>query len=249
MSSITISRTDRIATVELNRPDKRNALSPTLIADLHQALDDIEGDEQIAVMILGGHGKSFCAGMDLRGVLEDAAAMGGMLRELARATWRIRMLPIPTIARVQGAAIGGGCGLAAVTDLAITHPEARLGYPEVTLGVCPAVVAPWLIRRIGAGPARSLLLQGGTHSGEEARSLGLVDRLVSHEELEEAASSMANRLTEGGPEAIAVTKQWLNELDGSCTLDTLLRGAELSAKVIAGEEAQARLQPRFGQDS
>jgi len=184
--------------------------------------------------------------MDLRGVLDDADAMGGMLRGLARATGRIRALTVPTIARVHGAAIGGGCGLAAVTDLAVTHPDATLGYPEVTLGVCPAVVTPWLIRKIGAGPARAMLLQGGTITGEAAHARGLVDRLYAADELASGTAAMATKLAAGGAEAIAVTKRWLNELDGSCNPAMLDRGADLSAAVIAGEEAQTRLRPLYG---
>lgn len=240
---------DGVATVELNRPEKRNALSPDLIDALHTVLDALEADSTIRVAIFGGRGKAFCAGMDLKGVLDDAEAMGGMLRGLALATGRIRRLPIPTIARVQGAAIGGGCGLAAVTDLAVTHAEATLGYPEVTLGVCPAVVAPWLIRKIGAGPARALLLQGGTLDGQAAWHRGLVDRIVPHEDLEHTVNDMAAALCAGGQHAIAVTKQWINELDGSLDEAMLLEGARRSADVIAGDEAQARLQPRFGQST
>jgi methylglutaconyl-CoA hydratase len=246
MPLLEITRESDVVTLELNRPEKRNALSPDLIAALHAALDDIESDATVRVVILGGLGKCFCAGMDLRGVLDDPAAMGAMLSELARATGRLRALPVPTIARVHGAAIGGGCGLAAVTDLAVTHPEAKLGYPEVTLGVCPAVVAPWLIRKIGAGPARAMLLQGGTHSGDAALAMGLVDRVVSRETLSQTTQDMAQKLSEGAPDAIAVTKQWLNELDGSIDSKMLERGAALSAQVIAGAEAQARLQPLYG---
>jgi len=240
------SRQDDVVTLELNRPDKRNALNPELIASLQDAITTVEQDNTIRVLILGGRGPAFCSGMDLQGVLDDPVAMGGMLQDLARTTLRIRALPIPTIARVHGAAIGGGCGLCAVTDLAISHPEAKLGYPEVTLGVCPAVVAPWLTRKIGAGPARALLLQGGQLSGTEAASKGLVDELVPEPELEMAVTLLAKKLAGGGPDAIAVTKQWLNELDGSIDAAMLDRGAALSAEVIAGEEAQARLRPFFG---
>ena len=246
MSLIETTRQQDVVTLKLNRPEKRNALSPDLIAAMHGALDVVELDASIRVVILGGLGKCFCAGMDLRGVLDDSAAMGEMLRELARATVRLRALPVPTIARVHGAAIGGGCGLAAVTDLAVTHPEAKLGYPEVTLGVCPAVVAPWLIRKIGSGPARAMLLQGGTHSGETALAMGLVDRVVPREDLDQVVQDMAGTLAKGGRDAIAVTKKWLNELDGSIDPEMLDRGAALSAEVIAGDEAQLRLQPLYG---
>jgi len=121
------TRIDDVVTLELNRPDKRNALSIELIADLNDAIGAIEHDETVRVVILGGLGKSFCSGMDLRGVLDDAQAMSGMLLGLSEAARRLRRLPVPVIARVQGAAIGGGCGLSVVADIALTHPEARLG--------------------------------------------------------------------------------------------------------------------------
>ncbi|MCH2149302.1 MAG: enoyl-CoA hydratase/isomerase family protein [Phycisphaerales bacterium] len=240
------TRIDDVVTLELNRPDKRNALSIELIADLNDAIGAIEHDETVRVVILGGLGKSFCSGMDLRGVLDDAQAMSGMLLGLSEAARRLRRLPVPVIARVQGAAIGGGCGLSVVADIALTHPEARLGYPEVSLGVCPAVVAPWLIKKIGAGRARSLLLTGGTMSGQQALQLGMVDQLHPQEELDEAALTLARELAAGGQQAIAVTKQWLNELDGSMDDDPSVTGAQLSAQVIAGSEAQERLRSILG---
>ena len=143
-----------IATLTLNRPEARNALSPELIEAMNAAVEALGRQAAgggVRVMILGGTGKSFCAGMDLKGVLSDPKKMAEMLRGLSRFSRAVRRLPIPTIARVQGAAVGGGCGLMVVTDFAITHPEAKVGYPEVDLGVCPAVVAPWLIKKIGAG--------------------------------------------------------------------------------------------------
>ena len=237
---------DDVVTLELNRPDKRNALSIELIADLNDAIGAIEHDETVRVVILGGLGKSFCSGMDLRGVLDDAQEMSGMLLGLSEAARRLRRLPVPVIARVQGAAIGGGCGLSVVADIALTHPEARLGYPEVSLGGCPAVVAPWLIKKIGAGRARSLLLTGGTMSGQQALQLGMVDQLHPQEELDEAALTLARELAAGGQQAIAVTKQWLNELDGSMDDDPSVTGAQLSAQVIAGSEAQERLRSILG---
>jgi enoyl-CoA hydratase/carnithine racemase len=239
------TRTNEVVTLELNRPDKRNALSIELIAALNDAIGEIEQDSTIRAVILGGRGKSFCAGMDLQGVLDDAEAMSGMLLGLSEASRRLRRLPVPVIARVQGAAIGGGCGLSVVADIALTHPEARLGYPEVSLGVCPAVVAPWLIKKIGAGRARSLLLTGGTMSGDQALNLGMVDQLHSQDRLEQAALDLAYEMAAGGQQAIAVTKQWLNELDGSMDDEPSLTGARLSAQVIAGSEAQERLRSIF----
>ncbi len=237
---------DEIATITLNRPEKRNALSLELIRALGAMVIEVRARRDVRVVILAGAGRSFCAGMDLRGVVEDAPAMGRMLHELAQVSVNLRQLPMPTIARVQGAAIGGGCGLMVVTDFALTHAEAKLGYPEVDLGVCPAVVAPWLIRKIGAGRARAMLLQGGTLSGEEGLRVGLADRLVQADELDSEAVRFAGMLARGGREALRVTKHWLNELDGSLERETAERAAALSAEVIAGPEAQARLREKFG---
>lgn len=242
---------NNIATLTLNRPEAHNALSVELIAAMNEALSGIERDAApdgaVRVMILAGEGKSFCAGMDLKGVMSDPKKMAGMLRDLSVFSRRVRRLPIPTIARVQGAAVGGGCGLMVVTDFAITHPEAKVGYPEVDLGVCPAVVAPWLIKKIGPGRARAMLLAGGTMSGQAGFDAGLASHLVPREQLASAAQELAEKLVKGGPNAMAVTKRWLNELDGSMEDTPFEKAAELSAQVIAGEEAQTRLRRIFGE--
>lgn len=238
---------DGIATLTLNRPEARNALSPELIDALNEVVGAVEADQSIRVMILAGEGKSFCAGMDLKGVLSDPKKMGEMLMKLSRIMRRIRRLPMPTIARVQGAAVGGGCGLMVMTDFAITHPDSKVGYPEVDLGVCPAVVAPWLVRKIGAGRARAMLLSGGTMSGQRGYDMGLATHLVERDQLEESATELAKKLARGGRNAMAVTKKWLNELDGSYEDVVFDRAAELSAEVIAGPEAQERLRKLLGQ--
>lgn len=230
-----------IHTIELARPEARNALSRELIAALGAAVDDVARDATARVLILGGEGKSFCAGMDLKAVADDPVAMGDMLRALSRTSRALRRLPLPTIARVQGAAIGGGCGLMVVCDFAITHADAKLGYPEVDLGICPAVVAPWLMKKIGAGAARAMLLAGGTMSGEEGFRRGLATHVVEESELHSAAQSLAERLAKGGPKALAATKAWLNELDGSLDDAVADEAAEISARIIAGDEAQSRL--------
>ncbi|MGI9012644.1 MAG: enoyl-CoA hydratase/isomerase family protein [Phycisphaerales bacterium] len=245
-----IDRDGLIWTVSMNRPEKRNALSRDLIVSLHDAVHEVavaaERDD-VRVMLLRGEGKSFCAGMDLYGVITDIPAMTEMLRTLALTTLAIRALPIATVAVVQGAAVGGGCGLMVVCDLALTHHDARVGYPEVDLGLCPAVVAPLLIRKVGAGRARSILLQGGTMSGDDAHAAGMADVVVSRDDLDGAAGDLAARLCKAGKMATATTKRWLNELDGSLNEEVALQAAALSAEVIAGKEAQASLRRLFGE--
>ncbi len=249
---------DGVATLMMNRPEARNALSLELIEAMNTAVQGISNQQsaasgqkgqnsEIRVMILAGAGKVFCAGMDLKGVLSDPMKMSQMLRGLSVFMRRVRRLTIPTIARVQGAAVGGGCGLMAVTDFAITHPEAKVGYPEVDLGVCPAVVAPWLIKKIGAGRARAMLLAGGTMSGQDGFAAGLVSHLIAADQLESATTELATKLVKGGPHAMAVTKKWLNELDGSMEEAPFDKAAELSAQVIAGPEAQGRLRKIYGE--
>lgn len=238
-----------IATVTMNRPDKRNALSVELIEALYDAISEIEtkvAAGEVRVMILAGEGRTFCAGMDLRGVIDDPKKMARMLERLAHVGLKIRRLAVPTIAKVQGAAVGGGCGLMIVPDFAITHPESKVGYPEVSLGVCPAVVAPWLIKKIGAGRARHMLLSGGTISGEEGYKLGLATHLCAANDLDAQAQLLAEKLLEGGAQAMAVTKKWLNELDGSNEDAVFEKAWKLSAEVIAGDEAQQRLRKLYG---
>jgi len=243
-----------IATLSLNRPDARNALSIDLLASLHHRMSELEArirsSESPRVCIVTGEGKSFCAGMDLKQVLVgggDPHAPLKLLSSLSDLCLRVRLLPIPTIAAVHGAAIGGGCGLSTVTDFSITHADSKMGFPEVDLGVCPAVVAPWLVRKIGAGRARAVLLRGGLMSGTEAHGMGIVNECVAErEELMPAVMALAERLAAGGPNALRVTKGLLNELDGSMDAAIAQRGAELSAAVLATPEAQASLRAKLG---
>jgi len=223
-----LERDGRIARLTLNRPDARNALSVDLLSALRQRVAEVREDDQTTVCVVAGAGRAFCAGMDLKQVLDDPEA------------------PRTTIAVVNRAAIGGGCGLACVCDIAITHADAKLGFPEVDLGVCPAVVAPWLVRRVGAGRARRILLQGGTLTGEQALAEGLVDQVVSDGgELDAAASAIAERIASAGPEALRATKRWLGELDGDDLAGQVRRGAEISAEVLADEQVRETVRQAF----
>lgn len=237
----------RIATLSLNRPDARNALSTDLLTDLHARLDELAHHADPLVLILTGEGKAFCAGMDLKAVLSDPAAALTLLQSLADFTLRLRVLPLLTIAKVNGAAIGGGCGLACVCDFALTHADAKLGFPEVDLGVCPAVVAPWLVRKVGPGRARQILLSGGLLSGQRAHEVGIVSHVVpTRDDLDRATDDLAARLAAGGPMALRATKALLNELDGSLDAASVRRGADLSAAVLNTPEAQQMLRARLG---
>mgnify|MGYP000960661679 CR=1 FL=1 len=243
----TLTTSGRIATLTLNRPDARNALSIDLLGSLHAHADTLPKRDDISVLVLTGAGKSFCAGMDLKAVLDDPAAPRRLLHLLADFTVKLRALPMVTLAKVNGAAIGGGCGLACVCDIAITHGDSKMGYPEVDLGVCPAVVAPWLVRKIGAGQARRVLLMGGLMTGQQAFEIGMVDQVVAGVgDLDAAADTLAQRLGQGGPHALRATKQLLNTIDGSSDAALVKRGADLSADVVATTQTQQMLRAKLG---
>jgi enoyl-CoA hydratase/carnithine racemase len=235
-----------VATLTLNRADARNALSLDLLASLHHRVDELAQARDCHVAVITGVGKAFCAGMDLKAVLDNNVLAKELLTSLARLTIKIRALPQVTVARVNGAAIGGGCGLACVCDLAITHADAKMGYPEVDLGVCPAVVAPWLVRRVGAGRARAILLKGGLMSGQQAQECGMVNAVSSSlDTLDATMNEVVAGLAAGGPEALRATKKLLNEVDGSLDESVVLRGADLSAQVLATPDAQRRLRAKL----
>ncbi|MBL8757305.1 MAG: enoyl-CoA hydratase/isomerase family protein [Phycisphaerae bacterium] len=242
----------RVARLTLNRPESRNALSPELLAALHARVDDLaahSADPATAptVLALSGEGKAFCAGMDLKLVLGSPERAAALLASLADLTLKIRALPCVSLAIVNGAAIGGGCGLSTVCDLSITHADAKLGFPEVDLGVCPAVVAPWLVAKIGHAAARRVLLSGGLMSGLDAHAAGIVTHVVpTLADLAPAADAIIARLATGAPQALAATKRLLNDLDASLDPDTLRRAAALSAQVLNTPESQAMLRAKLG---
>ncbi|MEZ6163011.1 MAG: enoyl-CoA hydratase/isomerase family protein [Phycisphaerales bacterium] len=242
---------DKIATLTINRPDARNAMSVEILEAMHKAVDSL-ADTQTSVLVITGAGRAFCAGMDLKAVLIELSgdpAMGErLLTSLAELTLKIRKLDQVTLASVNGAAIGGGCGLTCVCDVTVTHADAKLGFPEVDLGICPAVIAPWVVKKLGAGVARKAMLMGGVMSGQQAFDIGLVDQLAPDRDgLETLTHEIADRLASGGPKALSATKSLLNKLDGSLEESLVMQGAQLSASVLATPEAQSALAARMKQ--
>lgn len=215
-----------IATVTLNRPEKRNAISSEMMAELVASFDEVEASPA-RVLILTGAGKAFCSGMDLDALkalatqspaeqLEDARRLAHMCR-------RIWSFPKPTIAAVNGHAIAGGCGIATLCDFTIAVPEAKFGYPEVRIGFLPAVVSIFLVRQVGEKNARDLLLTGKTIDAAEAHRLGMVTQVVRAEGLLQAAQDLAATLLASSPASLRATKKLLcdfaaPEIDRELTL-------------------------------
>jgi methylglutaconyl-CoA hydratase len=203
-----------IATLTLNRAEKRNAISFELIDDLLHALDEAAKSDS-RVLILTGAGKAFCSGMDLENLksligrsplqnLQDSKTMVQMFR-------KIYEFPKPTIAAVNGAAIAGGIGLALLCDFTLAVPEARFGYTEVRIGFVPAIVSTFLLRQIGEKVARDLLLTGRLFDAAEAMRLGLINEVVPPENLITRARALAGQLMENSPTSLRATKQLLSD--------------------------------------
>jgi len=203
----------RIATITLNRPEKRNALSFEMIGEFLAALDEIEKSDAL-VVIFTGAGQAFCAGMDLEELksltgkspaenLEDSKRMAQLFR-------RLYDFPKPTIAAVNGAAIAGGTGLATMCDLTLAVPEAKFGYTEVRIGFVPAIVSSILVWQVGHKIARDLLLTGRIFDAAQARQLRLVNDVVTSESLMNRARELAGQLMENSPTSLRLTKKLIN---------------------------------------
>ncbi|MGH9550794.1 MAG: enoyl-CoA hydratase/isomerase family protein, partial [Terriglobales bacterium] len=213
-TTIQLAINSSVATVTLNRPDKRNAISHELIEDLLAALHEV-AQSSARILILTGAGKAFCSGMDL----ENLKALSGSSPEqslkdsetMARLFRSLYDFPQPTIAAVNGAAIAGGCGLATLCDFTLAVPEAKFGYTEVRIGFVPAIVSTFLLRQVGEKHARDLLLTGRIIDAVEAHRMGLVNEIVAAEKLLPRAKELAAQLLENSPASLASTKRLLSE--------------------------------------
>ena len=228
---------NRVATITLVRPEKRNALNAQVVAELKQAFSQAAEDAEAKVIVLAAVGDAFCAGADLAYLQElqtnsyeenlaDSTHLMGLFAQ-------IYTMPKVVIAKIQGHAIAGGCGLATVCDLSVSVEEAKFGYTEVRIGFIPAIVKVFLLRKIGEGKSKELLLTGDLISAEEAKEFGLINRVVAAAELDEAVDSLAKKLVaKNSGQSMGMTKQMIAHVQ------TLNLGDGL--KYAAGQNAQAR---------
>jgi methylglutaconyl-CoA hydratase len=204
-----------ILTLTMNRPEKRNALNPTMINELTRALTVADGDPACEVILLTGAGEAFCAGLDLEHLEtlnaktpEEHRADSERIAQLLRTLYDTSK---PTIAAVNGAAIAGGMGLATICDFTLASPEAKFGYTEVKIGFVPAIVSSFLRGQIGDKHARDLLLTGRLIKAPEAFDLGLVTRVIPEQDLMHEARGLAKKLLCNSPAAMQATKRLLSE--------------------------------------
>lgn len=208
--TVKVLRDGAIAHVVLARPEVRNAFNSELVATLHRTFDALAEDASVRTIVLAGEGRTFCGGADIGWMrdsldltaeqnVEDARAMSRMLRAIDR-------IEKPTIARIHGAALGGGIGLAAVCDIAIAAADAVFGFTETKLGILPAVISPFVLAKIGSSHARALALTGERFDAQRALSIGLVHEVVSPEALTAAVGRVCREIESASPAGIAAAK-------------------------------------------
>ncbi|MBV8668464.1 MAG: enoyl-CoA hydratase/isomerase family protein [Candidatus Eremiobacteraeota bacterium] len=208
----------QVARVKLNRPEVRNALDPATIASLTQIFRDMHERTDARVAILEGEGAIFCGGADIT-YMRDALALTQAQNQedalrLSDMFAAIDACPVPTIARVQGAALGGGAGLIAVCDIVIAEENALFGFTEAKLGIVPAVISPFVVRKIGAGQARALFPTAERFSTERALRIGLVHDVVPIVQLDATIDSKVKELLTSGPHAARLAKQIAQTVGG-----------------------------------
>ena len=233
--------------VALNRPEIHNAFNDELVKQLTDAFNDLGRREDVRVIVLASNGKSFCAGADLNWMkrmvqythdenIADARAIGNMYLTIAKC-------PKPVIARVHGAALGGGAGLVAACDIGVAIESVQFGFTEVKLGIIPAIISPFVIARIGPARAREFFLTGERFLAPVAKNIGLIQHVVSHEQaLDALIESKISQIMTSAPSAIAAAKDLIFGLASRNLESSLEFAAEAIARARAGTEGQAGMQ-------
>jgi len=241
-TQIELSISEQVATITLSRPHVRNAFDENLLAELTDAARRLTTELPARVVILAGKGKSFCAGADLDWMrrmskydfaqnLEDANGLAGCLKALDE-------LPQPLVGRIQGPVIGGGMDLLAVCDVATATDEAVFGFSEVKLGLSPACISPYVVRKIGQGPCNELFLTGRRFHAEEAMHLGLINHLVQPVDLDGQIDKIVTGLLGSGPQAMASCKKMLRKIPLMPLDQAGKYTAEIIARLRAGDEGK-----------
>ena len=238
-----IEHTDHILEVKLNRPEIHNAFDDQMIAELNQTWDSLKDDEAIRVIILSAEGRSFSAGADLNWMrrmadysqeenYQDSMALAQCMSGLAN-------LPMPVIAKVQGAAFGGGVGLVACTDIAVATSRASFCLSEVKLGLIPAVISPYVIEAIGKRAAQRYFLSAEKFKADKAQQLGLISEVVKDDQLDEVVMNLAELIAANGPAAVRRAKRLINDVAGEAISQKLMhQTAETIATVRSSDEGQ-----------
>jgi methylglutaconyl-CoA hydratase len=231
-----------VTRVTLNRPDVRNAFNEELIHELTEWARSVPRDGSVRAAVLQGAGSVFCAGADLKWMSKVVGYSReenvADVQQAADLYFALDNLPVPLVGRVHGAALGGGAGLAAVCDLVVTTYDTTFGFTEVTLGIVPATISPYVANKIGLSAARELCLSGARFSAARAREIGLVHEVVAPQEMDEALERHLDHFRHAGPSAVAATKPILREVFGRRPIEVMARTVEVIATQRASAEGQ-----------
>ena len=232
---------DRIAEITMNRPEKRNALNPALVAELTAAFLKAQNDANVKVVVLKANGDVFSAGADLPYMqqlqgfsyeenIQDSTSLKNLFET-------IRTLPKVVIAQVEGHAIAGGCGLATICDIVFAVPEAKFGYTEVKLGFVPAIVSCYLIQKVGETLAKKLLLSGDLFTAEEALKYNLITDVTKSDEINQIVREFALNLTNNASgNSLALTKQLINQTTNTWLDSCLDNAIKVNAKTRESDD-------------
>lgn len=231
-----------VTTVTLNRPDVRNAFNEELIRELTTFAQSVPEDGSVRAVVLQGEGSVFCAGADLNWMSKVVGYSReeniADVRQAAGLYYAMDSLPVPFIGRIHGAALGGGAGLAAVCDVVVTTHDTIFGFTEVTLGIVPATISPYVVRKIGLSAARELCLNGARFSATRACEIGLAHQVVAASELDEAVQRHVAQFMLAAPSAVAATKRLLRDVYGRRPSDVMALTVEAIATQRVSPEGQ-----------
>jgi methylglutaconyl-CoA hydratase len=241
-STIIAEHAGKVARITLNRPEVRNAFTATMIRELREAVRTAASDPAVRVVVLSGTGLSFCAGADLNWMREiiSASYEQNYAESLALADFleELDTLPKPTVARVNGPAVGGGTGFIAACDIAVASSAATFGLSEVKIGLVPAVISPYVVQRIGESQARRYFLTGERFDARRAEEIGLVHMVVDPDDLEARLKEVLDGLLSSGPEALAKAKELLRRIPRLSPAEARTFGAEMIAALRVSAEGQ-----------
>lgn len=244
MPLVTQQFKDGVTTITLNNPEMRNALSLEMFDAIEQSLRDLNQDTR--VVLLRGEGEVFCSGFDMKACTNKIALLESFILRLSGLIKQLKRLKQPVVASAHGAAIAGGCAMLTACDFIIGSVDGKYGYPVHLLGITPAVTIPTLFQRVGEGKARALLMSGQILRGRDAVDIGLLTHAaVDDESAKELARQLSEELATKPPRAMQVTKEWLNELDGSCSDELFDRVASETA-TASTHETEERLRRQWG---
>lgn len=238
-----------VATLWLNRPEVKNALDMELIGSLSEHLDELAKDSDVRMVVLRGKGSHFCAGADLNWMQKSLGQSRDEnmadARQLAELLTRLDSFPTPTFAYIQGGAYGGALGLAACCDIVVADPEAVFALSELKLGLVPAMISPFLLRRMGERFMRRYAVTAEAFNGELAKQMGLVNELATPEQADRWVEYFADHFSAAGPEALRATKELILKLRNVPPTDVSQVTTECIADIRQSEEAQAGMQAFF----